>query len=402
MRSYCAPGSPVPSIRHVSWFPTVTASGGVGRNFLDNDPGDFSFDLGADASWEADLFGQISGTSMSSPHIAGLAAVVKDAHPDWSPMMIKSALMTSAYQDVKKEDESTDADPFDMGAGHVDGNEALDPGIVYESSFEDYRAYLCGTATPIVPADDCATLEAAGYPTQSEQLNLPSVGLTQLITGDEIARRVTNIGPAGVYDATVQSPPGITLAVEPATLALGVGETAEYRVRFDIDAAPYNVWQFGSINWSDGAHSVDTPVAAQPVLMRVPESLDLGGLSGQGLMPVDFGYAGSYLPAVHGLLGPGFREPGVVADDPENDFTFRFDNGVAAHFFTLGPYEIYLRVALFDSLTDGTDDLDLYLYHCPTLSGCAEAGSSGSFTSDETSVQTISRTTGSLVVFQSS
>ncbi|TIX50805.1 efflux transporter outer membrane subunit [Alteraurantiacibacter aquimixticola] len=44
-----------------SWFPTLTASGGAGRSFLDNDPGDFTFDLGADASWEMDLFGQISG-----------------------------------------------------------------------------------------------------------------------------------------------------------------------------------------------------------------------------------------------------------------------------------------------------------------------------------------------------
>jgi subtilisin family serine protease len=324
-----------------------------------------------------------SGTSMAAPMVAGIAALLKEAEPDWSPGMLKSALMTTAYTQVRSADGAFLANPFDMGSGHVDGNAALNPGLVYDAGYEDYRAYLCGAESPIVTPDDCAALAAAGYPFAPDALNLPSIGITELVPGDEIVRRVRNIGPAAVYDATVVAPPGMTVAVEPSPLSLGAGETAEFRLRFDVTSAPYNYWQFGSIEWSDGTHTVASPIAAQPVLMRAPRDLDLTELSGSGSLPVAFGYSGDYAAAVHGLHAPTLDETGVVADDPNNDFSFRFDNGVSAHFFTLGPDQLFLRVALFDALTDGADDLDLYVYHCPTSSTCTEVGHSGNFTSNE-------------------
>ena len=77
---------------------------------------------------------------MSSPHSAGVSALVKAAHPDWSPAMIKSALMTSSAQDVVKEDGVTPADPFDDGAGSIRVDRAVDPTLVFDETFADFVA----------------------------------------------------------------------------------------------------------------------------------------------------------------------------------------------------------------------------------------------------------------------
>jgi hypothetical protein len=330
-----------------------------------------------------EYFQYLSGTSQSAPEAAGIAALLKEAHPDWSPGAIKSALMTTAYQDLVREDGELTAEPFDMGAGHVDANLAIDPGLVYDTRFFDHAAYLCGLESSPYSPVDCDELAEAGFPFTPRDLNLPSIGVTELITGDVVTRRVTNVGPSGTYTVAVDAPPGLSVAVLPTSLTLGTGESAEYSVTFDRRGAPRDLWQYGRLEWSDGTHRVGSPIVAQPVTMRSPADVILSGVSGSGVMHVDFGYDGAYVASVHGLYEPGLRQMGVVEDDTTNNFSFRFNNGVAAHFFDLEPGELFLRVSLFDDLTDGADDLDLYLYYCPTISTCTQVGQSGSFTSEE-------------------
>ena len=89
-----------------------------------------------------ELFQVIQGTSMSSPHVAGSALLLKALHPDWTPGQIKSALMTSAYTDgLVKEDGLTAVDHFDAGSGHIDLTQAIDPGLTISATADEFRMY---------------------------------------------------------------------------------------------------------------------------------------------------------------------------------------------------------------------------------------------------------------------
>ena len=337
-----------------------------------------------------EAFQYLSGTSQAAPEVSGVAALLKEAHPEWSPGALKSALMTSAYQGVVM--DGAPAIPFDMGAGHIEPNKAIEPGLIYDNDFRDHAAYLCGGVKPPFNDADCAALEQAGYSSDARDLNLPSIAIAELITGDAVTRRVTNIGPPASFAAEVRSPLDMTISVEPPTLVLGTGQTAEFSVRFVDQGAPLDLWDFGELRWSDGTRSVVSPIAVQPVTLRAPPELRLSGSSGDVAAPIAFGYDGEYFAGVHGLRAPvldaatGEVPRAFVDDDASNNFAFPPNGmsapGINAHAFTVPVDQLYLRIALFDELTDGNDDLDVYLFFCPN-DACTQVAESGGFTSDE-------------------
>uniref|UniRef100_A0A7S4S7E1 subtilisin n=2 Tax=Ditylum brightwellii TaxID=49249 RepID=A0A7S4S7E1_9STRA len=106
-------------------------------------------------------FMAIAGTSMSSPHVAGIFALMDQAHPDWSPATVKSALMTTAHQDVRDNDRVSQADPFDMGAGHANPGgkwskgSIAQPGLAYDASLSEYTAFTCGMEWGVIPSESC-------------------------------------------------------------------------------------------------------------------------------------------------------------------------------------------------------------------------------------------------------
>ena len=136
---------------------------------------------------------------MSTPHVAGVAALVRQAHPDWSPAAIKSALMTTARQDITASGGLGNASPFDFGAGHIVPNSAIDPGLAYEITDDEYDAFGCGIDSPALTEERCDELAAAGVPAEGRQLNLPSVSLSKLASSQTVTRRVTNVSDEAGY-----------------------------------------------------------------------------------------------------------------------------------------------------------------------------------------------------------
>ncbi|XP_047307635.1 subtilisin-like protease SBT1.8 [Impatiens glandulifera] len=219
-------------------------------------------------------FNIMSGTSMSCPHISGLAALLKAAHPEWSPSAIKSALMTTAYTKDNTNSPLRDAADGSIsnsqihGAGHVNPHLAISPGLVYDISTSDYITFLCTLGYAI---EHIQTIVKHPNITCSRkfrdpgQLNYPSFsilfGKSRVV---RYTRVLTNVGAAGsTYNVSVDGPEEVAVTVKPTRLVFDkVGERRRYTVTFVSKkgiSPPKEA--FGSLAWNNDQHQVTSQIA---------------------------------------------------------------------------------------------------------------------------------------------
>ena len=242
------------------------------------------------------------GTSMSSPHVAGIALLIRQAHPTWSPAAVKSALMTTGYSTLTDglAGASNGLLPWSQGAGHIDPNKAIDPGLVYDAGKADYVQYMCKVnRVLVVPASDCVTF---GILDETYNLNLPSITVSAVQGPTTIRRRVTNVGASTATYTASGSVPGFSTVVSPSTLTLAPGASASFTVRLTNVDSPANTWRFGSLVWSDGSRTVKIPVSARTgVAVTSPTDITSDKVSGSKLFTIRTGFSGPMAYAKGGL-----------------------------------------------------------------------------------------------------
>nr|WP_202892501.1 S8 family serine peptidase [Kribbella shirazensis] len=322
----------------------------------------------------------MSGTSMSTPHIAGIAAVLKSKHPTWSPMAIKSAMMTTATdKDASgkaiQNDSGSQATPFGYGAGQVRPKYGMDPGLVYDSTYTDWTKFVCGSGQ--VPSNHAL---CANGKIDLSDLNYPTIAIGDLAGRQTVTRTVTNVGTLPeVYFPKVEGLKGLKVTVSPRILVTLPGQSTTYKVTIENDGAPLEQYSFGKLIWTSAKHSVASTLAIKPLTVKAPVQVNGTGTSGSVQVPVTAGYAGTLNTTAVGLdaakVGEAaLKNPGGVSfptTAPKvNDHVAKFTVDVPAG-------TTYARFSTFDADYPAGTDLDVFVYKAGTntLLGSSTGGS---------------------------
>ncbi|KAL4586992.1 hypothetical protein LXL04_011640 [Taraxacum kok-saghyz] len=197
----------------------------------------------------------LSGTSMACPHVVGAAAFVKSFHPDWSPSAIKSALMTTAWE--MNPNQSLGAE-FAYGSGHIDPHKATDPGLVYDTSKEDYHKIWCNIPQRInATCNANLTLTQLNYPSMAVQVDVISPFVVSF------PRTVTNVGKANSsYVASIKGGAKLHIVVDPNNLqftALNQKKSFVVTVRGEGIKSPLTI-ESASLLWTSDNYKVRSPI----------------------------------------------------------------------------------------------------------------------------------------------
>ncbi|ESR36235.1 hypothetical protein CICLE_v10030049mg [Citrus x clementina] len=222
-----------------------------------------------------------SGTSMSCPHAAGIAALLKATHREWSSAAIRSAMMTTAdvldnaYDMITDISTGAAGTPLDFGAGHINPNKAMDPGLVYDIEVQDYTNYLC--ALNYTSQQIRVLTGTSNFTCQNDNLDLNYPSFIIILNNTNTAsftfkRVLTNVAVTrSVYTAVVKAPAGMTVAVQPVTLSFDEKHSkAEFNLTVNInlgnDVSPKRNYlgNFGYLTWYEvnGKHLVRSPIVS--------------------------------------------------------------------------------------------------------------------------------------------
>lgn len=279
--------------------PDIVATGGVDVDII-TAPGMYLAAQSSDPTgflYSANRYAAADGTSFATPLVAGAAALVKQAHPSYSPAQIKSALVNSAAQDTTTDDGHSDSSgnllsPMNvnaqwLGGGRLDAGAALNATISADPATISF-GYLRAGALPV-----------------------------------KVASTITNKGTTPVAIAVQSStlPAGITVAADQSSVAAGASVAVNFTLSGTIPApGSYS----GSVTLTAGALTERVPY-----LFIVPDGVphNVIPMTGtiQGAIGQDVGAIGIQITDTYGV--PVTGSPVSFAVNTPGGVTFRSVQG---------------------------------------------------------------------------
>jgi subtilisin family serine protease len=290
----------------------------------------------------------ISGTSMSSPHSAGIAALLRQANPTWTPYAIKSAMMTSALQSVKLASGAVDANRWGFGAGHMNPNVALATKVVFDQTNADHLAYYNGTLS-------------------GSALNLASITGANVVGTQTFTRTLTNKGTLPRAYSAAATVPGFSASVTPSSFSIAPGASQTVAVTVTRTSGAIGTWQFGELVLSgDDGVNLRSPVTVRPQAFVAVAEINDTRTVGTKVYTVGAGYTGPFAVVATGMV-PATRFSGTVDLNGQVCFPFEVPAGAKQ-----------LRAQMFNSETGGgaASDIDLLIVRNGALVGLGAGGTS--------------------------
>ena len=303
--------------------------------------------LGAVAPGSDDgrAFDLLTGTSASTPQVAGLAASVRSVHPAWPAARVRSALVTTAHGIGP----ATRA-----GAGEVTARRVLDPGLVLDAAAGPWQRWLSGEV-------------------RAADLNLPSLAVPELVRATTVVRRLTNVSArTETYGVRLARPAGVDVTVRPSVFRLAAGRTRT--VRITVTARPtahLDTWVSGALTWVSPRHTVRLPLAVRARPVAAPRQVSADASAGSARVVVRVATAHALTLRTSGLVPATTRSLSLrpTALDPAHPLAVPGSAAVPLE-VPRGSTLLRARVA-----AAAGDDVDLYLFRGGRLVAAATSGS---------------------------
>jgi subtilisin family serine protease len=306
-----------------------------------------------------------SGTSMASPHIAGAAALIKAAHPNYTPsQIISSLILTADNTHMLKEDKATKADFSDQGAGRTRVDLAIANSLYFDVSRQDFI-----NANPQNGAD-------------VSQLNLPELINNDCYPSCSFTRKIKLLNSFNVvnpvWNVSIEKTNGLNVTVTPSsfdltsanevTLSINVdttandviGDWAEAKIVFTVNS---------STNSDPLLDTISPSVSKVPLAVFVPAGnypkiIEKQSTNRHGKFTIDLNDIAAMTDASYS--GLGLKAPQtdqIILSIDSNNYPFDDDGAFeqAGSYFSLFDVTTEKLAVIIESNSSGIDAANLYV-----------------------------------------